>query len=121
MPRIAPYADRVARYERIIAMRGGDPERPKMSLDEIAEALGPDPLTGEPLTRQRVQQIIDRPPRPAGRPASVDRIDRLRRKLAGWEQRRARAREKGRATEREDNRIRALSEELARLSRVGLP
>jgi len=116
MPRIGPLADRQARYERIMAMRGPDPDKPAMSLDQIAEALGDDPITGKPLTRQRVQQIIDKPPRSAGRPPSPGRKDTLRRKLTTWEKRRSLKQGQGRDTSYEDSRIKALSADLARLN-----
>lgn len=115
MPRIGPLADRQARYERIMAMRGADPVKPAMSLDQIAEALGDDPLTGKPLTRQRVQQIISSPPKAPGRPPSPSRRDVLRRKLSTWERRRGNKRERGAETTFEDERIRVLSADLARL------
>jgi hypothetical protein len=112
LPHIAPLEDRVARYERIVAMRSKDPP---MSYEDIAEALGPDPVTGEVLTRERIRQIIDRPPKRPGRPPSADRATVLRRKLAFWEQRRARLAAAGRSTAQPDERIRFLSRELARL------
>jgi hypothetical protein len=80
-----------------------------MSLEEIGAAFDP------PLSRQRVQQIIDKPPREPGRPSKPTRKDTLRRKLAGWERRRAVKRDAGLPTPTEDNRIAILSADLARL------
>lgn len=108
LPRIAPLDDRLARYERIIAMRGDDPEHPKMSYEEIGASFTP------PLTRERVRQIIAKPPRRPGRPTSPGRRDVLRRKLAFWEERRTAGLKQGNDTSGADERIVFFSGELAR-------
>jgi hypothetical protein len=81
MARIAPLEERIARYERIIAMRGPDPEKPKMSYEDIGAQFDP------PLSRERVRQIIEKPPARPGRPSAPGRTDVMRRKLAYWEDR----------------------------------
>src|SRR6188768_1788122 len=81
MARIAPLEERLARYERIMAMRGEDPANPKMSYEDIGAAFDP------PLSRERVRQIIDKPPKRPGRPHAPGRRDIMRRKLAYWEER----------------------------------
>ena len=105
MPRIAPLEERVARYERIMAMRGPE-DHPRMSYEEIGAAFDP------PLTRERVRQIIAKPPRRPGRPSGIGRRDALRRKLQFWEARRARAKTE---RQREDaaNRVAHFSNLLA--------
>lgn len=107
-PRSDPLTVRIARYERIIAMRGPNPEAPLMSLDDIGATFVP------PLSRQRVLQIIeDGVPKRSGRPRNPARRDELRRKLGVWEQRRARHLAAGTDATTADRRIAALSAELA--------
>jgi hypothetical protein len=113
MPDVQPLDERIARYERIMAMRGPDPENPLMTLEAIGDTFDP------PLERERVRQIIaaGRPKR-AGRPRSPDRLAEARRTLGVWEQRRARAATAGRSTATADRRIAALTAELTELGQA---
>ncbi len=106
-PRIGPLEERVARYERIMAMRGPDPENPLMSYEDIGLRFDP------PLSRERVRQIIAKPPKKPGRPSAPGRTDVLRRKLAFWEDRLANAKSEPQAAEARD-RIDHFSRILAR-------
>lgn len=74
MPRQAPLADRIARWEQISAMAAL-----KMSHELIGQQLDP------PLTKARVQQIIanGRPGR-NGRPPGPKRREVLERRLRYW-------------------------------------
>jgi hypothetical protein len=65
MPTVAPYEERLARYNRIMDLR--ESTDPPMSYERIGEQLDP------PLTKQRVQTIIRRgQPRPNGRPPKAE-------------------------------------------------
>lgn len=79
-----------------------------MTLDDIAEATG--------LTRERVRQILDRPPAKPGRPRSPQKVERMRQKLARWEQKRQQWTEQGkvRLAAMAEQRVAAISEELSR-------
>lgn len=78
----------------------------KMPLEDIAAATG--------LTRERVRQILDKPPQNPGRPRTPARAERLRKKLAYWEARRSRWAAQGRDTSLPEERIAVISAELAR-------
>lgn len=123
-------AERVARYNRAIALRGPDPAHPLHTLEEIAIALG--------VTRQRAHQILnansDRsaPPAPPGEPGRpwgpenlrprrrrrgaapviLPSVASLRSTLALWEQRRDAARANGGDTALADARIAELQAQL---------
>jgi hypothetical protein len=102
MPTIAPLQERRARYERIMAMT-----KDGMDLESIGLALTP------PLTRQRVQQIIDKPPRKPGPPFNPEKLAQLRSKLSLWEKRRAARQTRAQPTDVADLRIAALLAEIA--------
>lgn len=102
------YADRVARYERIKALRAQDEPVP---YEDIGAMFSP------PLTRERVRQIAEggRPAK-GGRPGRADRAEVMRRKLAEWERRLANRKAKGLPTEEAERRVAEWSAELARVT-----
>ncbi len=106
MPLIAPLAERQARYERIIAMT-----KDGKDLTEIGDVFG--------LTRQRVQQIIERPPRKPGPPFSPTKLATLREKLSLWEGRRNARAKRGQNTDVAELRIAAILAEIAFVSQQG--
>lgn len=113
MPDVQPLDERIARYERIMAMRGKDPANPDMSLEDIGAAFDP------PLSRERVRQIIEQGmPRRVGRPSSPEKRDELRRLLATWERRRAARAARGLDTRTAEARISALTTQLATFDRA---
>lgn len=102
---------RVARYERIMAMRA---QNPPMTYEEIGSALTP------MLGRERVRQIAEGnlrdkagPPGRVGRPAGPPRRDRLRSRLRYWERVRQSRVDQGLDTKDAERRIAALSDDLA--------
>jgi hypothetical protein len=66
-----------------------------------------------PLSRQRIQQIIDKPPRKPGPPFNPNKIEELRSKLRLWEKRRAARQTRGQPTDVADLRIATLLGEIA--------
>ena len=104
MPPVDPLDVRIRRYARIVELRAD----PSLTLDDIGQRFDP------PLTRQRVQQILDAgmPKRP-GRPMSLARRDALRRTLGVWEERLANRSAKGLDTANAERRIAAIRAELA--------
>lgn len=100
MPRIAPLPERQARYERIKAM-----DHEGKDLAEIGKVFG--------LSRQRVQQIIERPPRKPGPPFNPNKLAELRAKLALWEHRRDVRTKRGQSTEAAELRIASILAEIA--------
>lgn len=99
MPRaVDTLADRVARYERIIAMTT---LTPKLTHEQIGLQLDP------PLTKERVRQIIAAGrPQPNGRPPGPKRRAKLTRRLQHWESQLAAAQSKGNAELAADARAR---------------
>ena len=96
---------RIARYERIVAMRA---QTPPMTYAAIGEIFG--------ITKERVRTIeaVGRPGR-AGRPSGPARAQRLRGKLGFWERERERATTPERRADAEA-RVASISAELARVS-----
>src|SRR4051794_15559431 len=85
LPHIAPLQERPARYERMLAMQEAG-----KTLEDIGVVFG--------ISRQRVEQVLDKPPRKPGPPFRPGKVDELRAKLALWERRRAVRVEKGKPT-----------------------
>lgn len=75
-----------------------------ISLDEIGATLG--------ITRQRVQQIIDTPPRKPGPPFRPETIEALRSKLALWKRRLEARLAKGQSIDVAELRIAAINAEI---------
>lgn len=99
----APLEDRVARYERIIAMRK------TMTYEAIGEVFG--------LTKERIRAIeAAGRPKPAGRPAGPERVERLRAKLAFWERQRERQADNPEKLADAEARIEKIAAELARVT-----
>lgn len=99
MPDIAPLPDRLARYERMKAMQDAG-----KTYEEIGAIFK--------ITRERVRQVFDKPPRKPGPPFSAGKVQELRDKLAFWEARRAARIEKGKNTAQADERIAAITAQI---------
>lgn len=105
---MAPLAERRARYERMKAM-----DESGKTLEEIGAVFG--------ISRERVRQVLDKPPRKPGPPFNPNKVDELRGKLALWERRRAVRLEKGKNTTEADARIAALTDEIAAVNEANHP
>lgn len=101
MPVVAPLADRQERYERMLAMKEAG-----RTLEQIGAAFGG-------LSRARVAQILERPPRKPGPPFRPETINVLRDRLATWERRRTVRIEKGLPTTVADQHIENLIKDIA--------
>lgn len=100
MPRIAPLAERQARYERIVAM-----DKDGKDYTEIGKVFN--------LSRERIRQIIEKPPRKPGPPFNPNKLAELRSKLALWEKRRSARAARGQNTDNADLRIASILAEIA--------
>lgn len=103
MPVVAPLADRQERYERMRAMKEAG-----RTLEQIGTAFGG-------LSRARVAQILERPPRKPGPPFRAETVGVLRDRLATWEKRRTARIEKGLPTTIADQHIETLIKDIAAL------
>lgn len=104
MPEVQPYAERLARYTRAVSMREAG-----STLEEISIALG--------LTRERVRQILAKPPGGVGRPVGSfgphpPKKAKAAKALADWEHRREVALATGGDTTFADRRIAELREKI---------
>lgn len=99
--------DRIARHERVLAMRQLDPP---MTFEEIGRQFKPR------LSKERVRQILAKPPQAVGRPHSPQKRAELQRNLRFWEQRRANRLDAKADTSYAEERIAAITAELAGLS-----
>lgn len=99
MPYIAPLSVRRDRYARIRAMADDG-----KTLEEIGAVFG--------ISRERVRQVLDKPPRKPGPPFSANKVALLREKLALWEKRRAARLEANKNTIVADERLAALRRQI---------
>lgn len=103
---IPPLNERLARYERILAMRSMDPP---MTYEAIGATFDP------PLGKERVRQILANPPRRIGRPSGPGRREELRKRLSYWEDQRASRERAGFDATYAAGRVAKISAELAAL------
>lgn len=64
---VEPYEKRLARYNRMLALKEGKPGVPGLTYEAIGALEDP------PLTKERVRVILSKPPKPNGRPPKDDR------------------------------------------------
>lgn len=108
MPHIDPLADRQARYERIKAMADDG-----KTLDDIGTVFG--------ISRERVRQVLAKPPRKPGPPFNPRKVEQLRARLTYWETVRTSRLADGKSTTVSDARIAALTAKINKVRSFELP
>ena len=77
------FETRIARFNLMLAMRHGlPPYEQRMSLQQVADELVR--LGHEPMTRERVRQILQEPPKPRPGTDPARQREELERRLERW-------------------------------------